>query len=156
MTGSSIDIGSADPKLADALGLLRELDPKLADAATAVITEVSPPVEPPGENRREVDAFVLRANTCRNPELAWRAADAPLWLRDVMIRRHLWLREVFPPQPPPRVSLRVGLRAARPPRRVHRHCRARRAVHRGVTRGPPDGDPDPEPEPLTLSAEGVP
>ena len=138
------DVAQLDAGLA---GLVTEMvqatEPSRVQELAASIAEMAPRPPEPSEARREVDAFVMRANTCRDPDLAWRAADAPLRLRDVMLHRHPWLREVFPPLPPPPIGHCSGLRPSRAPRRTCTRSRARRAARRGLTRaGPDDDDPD--------------
>ena len=142
-------LAAADPALATrVVEALSPEEPGKPQAAAIVERALHPP-----EPRHEADAFVIRANTSRDPELAWRAAGAPLWLRDAMLRRHPWLRDVFPPQPPP-VNARAGFRRSRAPRRTCQRSRPRCAARRGAMRGPPggdDGSDDPDEPPPHLS-----
>ncbi len=138
-------VAAADPELAaKVVEALSPGEPGKPQAAAIVEQALGPP---PSESWVEVNTFVLKANTCRDPELAWRAADAPPWVRDAMFRRHPWLSEVFPPQPPPPVSPRAGLCPVRAPRRTCARSPARLAARRGAMRGPPDDDEDHPDEP---------
>ena len=100
------------------------------------------PLTDPCAARRMCDEIDKGIHGCQDPELAWRAARAAPAVREMLLRRHSWLRDIIRMPPPPAPSSRSGLRPSQAPRRVRQRSRPRRAASRGAMRGPPGDDDD--------------